>query len=80
MKLAQGRENVLVHLKANPDTAARITTAVQQKLQEVGSRGTLSSKKASTSSSLDDVDFEDDLLDDDALFEELERRQSGLNE
>jgi recombination protein RecA len=36
VKLAQGRDNVLAHLKDNPDTAARVTQAVKLKLAEVG--------------------------------------------
>jgi hypothetical protein len=74
VKLAQGRDNVLAHLKDNPDTAARLTTAVQAKIAELGALQASSSGSGAHSSSLDDDDddgFGDELLDDDALLAEL---------
>lgn len=87
VKLAQGRDNVLRHLKENPDTAARVTTAVQAKLAELRSSGkSLSSSKskkaALTSADLDAEleDFEEELLDDDGLAMDLSKRVDELSE
>lgn len=77
VKLAQGRDNVLRHLKDNPDTAARMITAVKAQMQEERASGIKSSsKKAALSlADLDDedaLDFEDELLDDEFLAKDLE--------
>jgi hypothetical protein len=75
VKLAQGRDNVLSHLRDNPDTAARLTTAVQAKIAEVAAQqaGSGGGSGARGSGSLDDEleGFGDELLDDDALLQEL---------
>lgn len=84
MKLAQGRDNVLRHLKENPDTAARITTAIKAKMAEVRSSGGKAlGKKKSASLSAEELedeleDFEDDLLDDDSLAEDLGQQKGRL--
>lgn len=81
VKLAQGRENVLRHLKDNPDTAARMITAVKAQMQEERASGVKSStKKAALSlADLDDEDFEDELLDDDFLAKDLEDHISRVD-
>lgn len=80
VKLAQGRDNVLLHLKENPDTAARVTTAVKNKMQEVGSRQpSTKAAKGSSSSSFDELDFEDELLNDEDLLKELEQNAGRLD-
>jgi hypothetical protein len=75
VKLAQGRDNVLSHLRDNPDTAARLTTAVQAKIAEVAAQQAASGSGSGArgSGSLDDdlEGFGDELLDDDALLQEL---------
>jgi hypothetical protein len=78
VKLAQGRDNVLAHLKDNPDTAARLTTAVQAKIAELGALAASGSSSGARSGGLedDDEDFGDELLDDDALLQEL--REIGV--
>ncbi|KAF8071117.1 recA [Scenedesmus sp. PABB004] len=78
-KLAQGRENVLVHLKDNPDTAARVKTAVKARLAEaVAARGAAARAGGAGAAGLsgddgdegfDDVDFDDD----EALMRDLEK-------
>lgn len=73
VKLAQGRDNVLRHLKENPDTAARITTAVQAKMRDWTSSSKQPAAAKDLSSSLDEDEFGDDLLDDEALLKELEQ-------
>lgn len=74
MKLAQGRDNVLVHLKENPDTAARITQALKVKMAEDAVGRASSGAKAGSSSDLDFDEFEEELLDDDALLEDLSKQ------
>lgn len=54
VKLAQGRENVLQHLKDNPDTQARLSTAVRSKMAELGS----SAPHAGSSNSSEELDDE----------------------
>ena len=71
VKLAQGRDNVLVHLKDNPDTAARITQALKVKMAQDAAGRASSGAKAGSSSDLDFDEFEEELLDDDALLEDL---------
>ena len=80
VKLAQGRDNVLLHLGDNPDTAARITTAVKQKLQEGGGKVKVVGNAASTGSFVDDeLDFdEDELIDDDALAQDFADQRDRL--
>lgn len=80
VKLAQGRDNVLLHLKDNPDTAARISTAVKQKMQERQAARVKPSNKADDSSGFGEDDFADDLLDDEALLQELENQAGRLEE
>lgn len=69
VKLAQGRENVLQHLKDNPDTAARLSTAVQAKIAELGSAALKGG--GSGSSSFDD---------DEALAAELRELEAAAEE
>lgn len=71
VKLAQGRDNVLVHLKDNPDTAARITQALKVKMAQDAAGRASSGAKAGSSSDLDFDEFEEELLDDDALLDDL---------
>jgi hypothetical protein len=87
VKLAQGRDNVLRHLKENPDTAARITTAVQARMAEVrgssGSGKALGGKKAAGSLSAEELeaelgDFDEELLDDDGLAADLGQQMGRL--
>lgn len=87
VKLAQGRDNVLRHLKDNPDTAARITTAVKARMAEVrgssGSGKALGGKKAAGSLSAEELeaelgDFDEELLDDDGLAADLGQQMGRL--
>jgi hypothetical protein len=75
VKLAQGRDNVLVHLKDNPDTAARITQALKVRMAEdAAGRASAGAKKAGSSSDLDFDEYEEELLDDDKLLEDLNKQ------
>ncbi|WIA32067.1 hypothetical protein OEZ86_002919 [Tetradesmus obliquus] len=78
VKLAQGRDNVLAHLRDNPDTAARLTTAVQAKLAEGAAQQASSGGSGSVED--DDVEgFADELRDDDAMAQELQDLERDLD-
>ena len=72
VKLAHGRDNVLAHLKENPDTAARIAQAVRVRLAEGGGRAS-----AAVADS-EDEDEEPFSLDDETLAAELADRTDAL--
>lgn len=75
VKLAQGRDNVLVHLKDNPDTAARISQALKVRMaEEAAGKASAGSRKAGSSSDLDFDEFEEELLDDEGLLEDLSKQ------
>lgn len=81
VKLAQGRENVLLHLKENPDTAARLTTAVKAKMAEVRQSGAAKlSTKRPLGSSFEDDDLDLESMDDETLLQELAKKSQSFED